>query len=125
MAEGPMEVAFTVYSDFENYVSGIYHHVTGDMAGGHAVKVVGWGVENGVKYWKIANSWNPYGPSRATSASAAATTRAASRARPSSRPRTRSGAVLAMPRRSWSEALGLARPPVPQSSLIEALQVSG
>jgi len=60
MAGGPMEVAFTVYSDFENYVSGIYHHVTGDMAGGHAVKVVGWGVENGVKYWKIANSWNPY-----------------------------------------------------------------
>jgi len=60
MAGGPMEVAFTVYSDFENYVSGIYHHVTGGMAGGHAVKVVGWGVEGGVKYWKIANSWNPH-----------------------------------------------------------------
>jgi cathepsin B len=60
MAGGPMEVAFTVYSDFENYVSGIYHHVSGGMAGGHAVKVVGWGVENDVKYWKIANSWNPY-----------------------------------------------------------------
>merc|ERR1711933_13027 len=60
MAGGPMEVAFTVYSDFENYASGIYHHVTGAMAGGHAVKVVGWGVEDNVKYWKIANSWNPY-----------------------------------------------------------------
>lgn len=60
MAGGPMEVAFTVYSDFENYVSGIYHHVSGGMAGGHAVKVVGWGAENGQKYWKIANSWNPY-----------------------------------------------------------------
>merc|ERR1712187_517795 len=60
MAGGPMEVAFTVYSDFENYAGGIYHHVTGSMAGGHAVKVVGWGVEGGVKYWKIANSWNPY-----------------------------------------------------------------
>merc|ERR1712046_107196 len=60
MAGGPMEVAFTVYSDFENYAGGIYHHVTGGQVGGHAVKVVGWGVENGVKYWKIANSWNPY-----------------------------------------------------------------
>jgi cathepsin B len=60
MAGGPMEVAFTVYSDFENYDSGIYHHVSGGAAGGHAVKVVGWGVEGGVKYWKIANSWNPY-----------------------------------------------------------------
>jgi len=60
MQGGPMEVAFTVYSDFENYASGVYHHVSGEMAGGHAVKVVGWGVDNGVKYWKIANSWNPY-----------------------------------------------------------------
>mmetsp|Transcript_65702 Transcript_65702/g.203692 ORF Transcript_65702/g.203692 Transcript_65702/m.203692 type:complete len:365 (+) Transcript_65702:104-1198(+) len=60
MAGGPVETAFTVYSDFENYVSGIYHHVTGSMAGGHAVKFVGWGVEGSVKYWKVANSWNPY-----------------------------------------------------------------
>merc|ERR1711981_937583 len=60
MAGGPMSVAFTVYSDFENYASGIYHHVSGGQVGGHAVKVVGWGVEGGVKYWKIANSWNPY-----------------------------------------------------------------
>merc|ERR1712066_755235 len=60
MAGGPMEVAFNVYSDFENYAGGIYHHVSGEQVGGHAVKVVGWGVEDGVKYWKIANSWNPY-----------------------------------------------------------------
>lgn len=60
MAGGPMEVAFDVYGDFENYAGGIYHHVSGEMAGGHAVKMVGWGVENGVNYWKIANSWNPY-----------------------------------------------------------------
>jgi len=60
MAGGPVETAFTVYSDFEDYDGGIYHHVTGSVAGGHAVKMVGWGVENGVKYWKVANSWNPY-----------------------------------------------------------------
>ena len=60
MTDGPMEVAFTVYADFENYASGIYKHVTGDELGGHAVKLVGWGTENGVDYWKIQNSWNPY-----------------------------------------------------------------
>merc|ERR1711881_668186 len=60
MAGGPMEVAFDVYSDFENYAGGIYHHVSGSFAGGHAVKFVGWGVESGQKYWKVANSWNPY-----------------------------------------------------------------
>lgn len=60
MAGGPVETAFSVYSDFENYAGGIYHHVTGSMAGGHAVKMVGWGVEDGVKYWKVANSWNPH-----------------------------------------------------------------
>jgi len=60
MAGGPVETAFTVYTDFENYAGGIYHHVSGQMAGGHAVKIVGWGVEKGTKYWKVANSWNPY-----------------------------------------------------------------
>jgi len=60
MAGGPVETAFTVYADFENYVSGIYHHVKGDEAGGHAVRIVGWGVDGGAKYWKVANSWNPH-----------------------------------------------------------------
>jgi len=27
--------------------------------GGHAVKFLGWGIEGGVKYWLVANSWNP------------------------------------------------------------------
>lgn len=26
--------------------------------GGHAVRVVGWGIENGLKYWHVANSWS-------------------------------------------------------------------
>jgi len=60
MQGGPVETAFTVYTDFENYVSGVYHHVSGKAAGGHAVRIVGWGSENGQKYWKVANSWNPF-----------------------------------------------------------------
>mmetsp|Transcript_32915 Transcript_32915/g.83376 ORF Transcript_32915/g.83376 Transcript_32915/m.83376 type:complete len:379 (-) Transcript_32915:116-1252(-) len=60
MAGGPVSAALTVYSDFENYVGGIYHHVVGEEVGGHAVKLVGWGVEGDVKYWRVANSWNSY-----------------------------------------------------------------
>jgi len=60
MAGGPVETAFTVYEDFENYAGGVYSHVTGSQAGGHAVRMVGWGVDSGTKYWKVANSWNPF-----------------------------------------------------------------
>jgi cathepsin B len=54
---GPMDTGFYVYEDFMNYKGGIYVHKTGKMLGGHAVKVMGWGVEGGVKYWICANSW--------------------------------------------------------------------
>lgn len=37
---------------------GVYQYVTGDLAGGHAVRVLGWGVENNTDYWLIANSWS-------------------------------------------------------------------
>mmetsp|Transcript_12387 Transcript_12387/g.16690 ORF Transcript_12387/g.16690 Transcript_12387/m.16690 type:complete len:364 (+) Transcript_12387:98-1189(+) len=60
MEGGPVETAFTVYSDFEDYVSGIYQHTSGSYAGGHAVTFTGWGVENGTKYWIVQNSWNEY-----------------------------------------------------------------
>jgi len=58
MKHGPVEVAFTVYQDFLTYKSGVYKHVSGSALGGHAVKMIGWGVDNGVKYWTVANSWN-------------------------------------------------------------------
>ena len=60
MSDGPVEAAFSVYSDFETYEGGIYQHVSGSYEGGHAIRIVGWGTEGGVDYWKVANSWNPY-----------------------------------------------------------------
>ncbi|KAI2654470.1 Cathepsin B [Labeo rohita] len=36
----------------------VYQHVGGSAVGGHAIKILGWGEENGVPYWLAANSWN-------------------------------------------------------------------
>ncbi|KAK8799679.1 hypothetical protein WA158_006227 [Blastocystis sp. Blastoise] len=55
---GPHEVSFTVYEDFLLYKQGIYQHIEGKSLGGHSVRLIGWGVENDVPYWTIANSWN-------------------------------------------------------------------
>jgi len=54
---GPFEGSFTVYEDFMNYQSGVYRHVSGQELGGHAIKIIGWGVENGTPYWLVSNSW--------------------------------------------------------------------
>ncbi|UYV64283.1 CTSB, partial [Cordylochernes scorpioides] len=59
LKHGSISVALYVYSDLLSYKSGVYQHHSGDLLAGHAVKMLGWGVENGVKYWLLANSWNP------------------------------------------------------------------
>jgi len=58
MTFGPIESGFTVYSDFPTYKSGVYKHTTGKALGGHAIKIMGWGTENGEDYWLVMNSWN-------------------------------------------------------------------
>jgi len=55
---GPVEGSFTVYEDFMTYKGGVYEHTSGHSLGGHAIKILGWGVESGVPYWLCANSWN-------------------------------------------------------------------
>ena len=53
---GPVSCSFAVYDDFFSYSSGIYHHVTGALAGYHCVEVIGYN-ETG-QYWLCKNSWD-------------------------------------------------------------------
>lgn len=57
---GPITGMFFVHQSFTSYKSGVYKHkILGDpMLGGHAIKILGWGTENGDDYWLVANSWN-------------------------------------------------------------------
>ena len=55
---GPVTAAFSVFEDFPVYKSGVYHHVTGKYLAGHAVRIIGWGVEDKIPFWLIQNSWN-------------------------------------------------------------------
>ena len=59
---GPVISGFIIFTDFLSDYDGttIYMGPTKDSKpqGGHAIRVVGWGEENGIKYWIIANSWS-------------------------------------------------------------------
>ncbi|CAL6023205.1 Cathepsin_B [Hexamita inflata] len=44
---------FDVYYDFFYYDFGIYQHVEGSFQGKQPIIIVGWGEENGVKYWIV------------------------------------------------------------------------
>lgn len=56
---GPVIANLEIHSDFLTYKSGVYFPDLAQYvyAGGHIVKIVGWGVENGMKYWLIENTW--------------------------------------------------------------------
>ncbi len=57
LMSGPLVATLTVYEDFFFYGSGVYKHATGDVAGGHAVMLVGW--SDAEKAWIGRNSWGP------------------------------------------------------------------
>merc|ERR1711981_283621 len=56
---GPITGMFFVHQDFLTYKSGVYKpNIFSPMLGGHAIKIMGFGTENGTPYWLVANSWN-------------------------------------------------------------------
>ncbi|CAL8103464.1 unnamed protein product [Calicophoron daubneyi] len=61
MTNGPVVATFKVFSDFGSRGKGVYIHKSGKFTGAHAVRVIGWGVQNVsdtlVPYWLAANSW--------------------------------------------------------------------
>ena len=57
-ARGPIEAGMFVPPDFYHYRSGVYKHTISKKSEfGHAIKIIGWGVEKGIPYWLCANSW--------------------------------------------------------------------
>lgn len=52
---GPVVACMAVYRDFLYYRSGIYRHVTGDLAGYHAICCVGYSEQD--RCWICKNSW--------------------------------------------------------------------
>jgi C1A family cysteine protease len=54
-SKGPMLAGMTVYEDFFHYQGGVYQHVSGDVAGGHAVCCVGY--SDADQCWICKNSW--------------------------------------------------------------------
>ncbi|EFC36814.1 predicted protein [Naegleria gruberi] len=60
---GPVHASLTVYKDLMSYQSGVYSHLTGNEIGGHAIVIIGFGMDSLSKkpYWIIANSWGENG----------------------------------------------------------------
>jgi cathepsin B len=54
---GSIAVTMTVYQDLITYNNGIYTKTTNTVLGGHAVRIIGYGVQEGVEFWIVANSW--------------------------------------------------------------------
>ncbi|XP_026735748.1 cathepsin B-like cysteine proteinase 3 [Trichoplusia ni] len=58
---GPIEATIYIYQDFydlkNGYTGGIYEHKFGKHLYLHSVRIIGYGVENGIEFWLVANSW--------------------------------------------------------------------
>jgi cathepsin B len=59
MTHGPVVTEFMVYKSFHSYDgSRVYKRSDDDVKmQNHAVKLIGWGEEDGTPYWIVINSW--------------------------------------------------------------------
>lgn len=57
---GPISCGIAANDDFAAYDGGIYYDSTGFVDIDHEVSIVGWGEQNGVKYWRVRNSWGAH-----------------------------------------------------------------
>ena len=57
---GPIACGIAVPDALEKYTGGIFCDDTGDMSIVHDISVVGYGEENGSKYWLVRNSWGTH-----------------------------------------------------------------
>ena len=52
-----LTVMYAADTGFRNYKKGVFDKCTENVRPNHAVLAIGWGTENGVKYWLLKNSW--------------------------------------------------------------------
>jgi len=58
---GPISCSVHATQELDDYTGGIFEDKTGPYpTTNHAISVVGWGVEHGVKYWLVRNSWGSH-----------------------------------------------------------------
>ena len=62
LAHGPVQGGMYLTPEFEMYTGGVFQTTNTKWIGAHAIKIVGWGVDNStgtdVDYWRVQNSWN-------------------------------------------------------------------
>jgi cathepsin X len=57
---GPLACEIAANQAFDDYDGGIFYDETGFLDTNHIVSIVGYGIQNGVKFWRVRNSWGSH-----------------------------------------------------------------